>query len=433
MSNTSITNLQITDTFQIWINKTNEVIDLANENVMLAGPGIGFTVQGNSTLEGTFTADELISDTATLGAIFTNTLTRSVDAAEPILSSSPIRINTSVENILNLESTSGNKPNLRMINGGNARWNLGHVTTTASSAFNIKTEAASTPQLSISQAGRVTAVEFQGDGNRLTNINPNNIAAGTFAVANIPNLDANKITTGTLVVDRIPNLNASKITAGEFNVARIPNLDAGKIATGIFADARIPNLNASKITAGTFADARIPNLNASKITAGTLSADRIPNLDGSKITTGTIADARIPTTIVRTSRSISTGTGLDGGGNLSANRTISISNGGVGTTQLATNERMTTANVLSQISSAGFAAVGTHALLRAVSGSPIAAGSTFSGFNLAPATAGGVPRASGSTIIVVSGTWRAIGQTSEAGQLTTAARPNQTTLFLRIA
>lgn len=40
--------------------------------------------------------------------------------------------------------------------------------------------------------------------------------------------------------------------------------------------------------------------------------------------TGTLVDARIPTSIVRTSRNISTGDGLSGGGNLSGDRTLSV-------------------------------------------------------------------------------------------------------------
>lgn len=48
---------------------------------------------------------------------------------------------------------------------------------------------------------------------------------------------------------------------------------------------------------------------------------------------------------VDTTRTISTGTGLTGGGDLSANRTLSISSGGVGTTQIA-DDAVTTAKIL---------------------------------------------------------------------------------------
>jgi hypothetical protein len=55
------------------------------------------------------------------------------------------------------------------------------------------------------------------------------------------------------------------------------------------------------------------------------------------------ADSLVTST-VSTSRTISTGTGLTGGGDLSANRTLSISSGGVGTTQLA-DSGVTTAKI----------------------------------------------------------------------------------------
>jgi len=59
-------------------------------------------------------------------------------------------------------------------------------------------------------------------------------------------------------------------------------------------------------------------------TAFSGSGASLTALNGSNITTGTVADARIASTLVRTSRSISTGSGLTGGGNLTANRTLSV-------------------------------------------------------------------------------------------------------------
>jgi hypothetical protein len=241
MSNTSVTNLLISDTFQIWINKTNEIIDLMNQNVMLAGSGGGFTVTGNSTLIGSFTANTLNSTNSVVSNTLTaNSIQKSGDVDENIQIVSPVRILSSVQNIFELASTSGNRPALRMRNGGNATWSIGHLNTASSSGFGIGIDGASTPQLSISQAGRLSAVEFEGNGALITNINASNISSGTLNSSRIPNLDASKITTGTLGAARIPNLDASKITTGIFDDARIPGLEASKITSGIISNDRLP-------------------------------------------------------------------------------------------------------------------------------------------------------------------------------------------------
>lgn len=61
----------------------------------------------------------------------------------------------------------------------------------------------------------------------------------------------------------------------------------------------------------------------------------LTNLNGSNISTGTVADARLPTTVVRTSRTVTAGNGLTGGGALSGNITLTVGAGDgitVGTT-----------------------------------------------------------------------------------------------------
>ena len=53
----------------------------------------------------------------------------------------------------------------------------------------------------------------------------------------------------------------------------------------------------------------------------------ITSINGSNITTGTVADARLPTTIVRTSRTVTAGNGLTGGGALSGNIALAVGQG----------------------------------------------------------------------------------------------------------
>lgn len=399
MSNTSITNVEITDTFQVWINKTNELIGLANENIMLAGPGAGFTIQGNSTLSGTFTANMLISSNGSIDSLNIANLERISDPDEQILSASPIKIETSVENLFDLQTSSGNRPILRMINGGNSRWVLGQTTPSASSSFAIRTEGSSTPQVTITQGGRLTVTELQGDGSLITGISVNNIS-------------------GTLDPNQIPNLDANKITDGTFSTDRIPNLDANKITTGTLIQSVIPLLDTSKI----------------------------PDLNANKITTGTLDDGVIPTTVVRTSRRLIEGAGISigGSGTLEFDRTISVVQlsqaqvtnssdttvGAVSGQRLAQSieQNVDTEKVLSETANASESAIGTYAMLRNDAEIGAVFGAERSGDLLVPAAANGE---SGQGNYLTGTTWKCMGNTS--GVPGGFPDEQRTTLWLRIS
>lgn len=160
MSNTSITNIEITDTFQIWISKTNEVIDIINENVMLAGPGAGYIVEGNHELVGNFKATNITATTpggtASLNSIITRDITRAGDITLPIDFFSPIKLTSNQENLLTLQTTVGSRPVLRLINGANSSWEVGQSTTAAASPITIRVEGSATPQLTLTTAGNLT-------------------------------------------------------------------------------------------------------------------------------------------------------------------------------------------------------------------------------------------------------------------------------------
>jgi len=68
------------------------------------------------------------------------------------------------------------------------------------------------------------------------------------------------------------------------------------------------------------------NFAANTITAALFAGvgSSITNINGTNVTSGTIADARIATTLVRTSTAITAGDGIDGGGDLSASRTVAV-------------------------------------------------------------------------------------------------------------
>jgi hypothetical protein len=295
VSNTNITNVEITDTFQVWINKTNEVVDLINENVLLAGPGAGFTVEGNSTLIGSFTANTLTSDTLTSDSISIATVERKDDLSLPINFTSPVSITSNVENIFTVTTTAGNRPILRLVNGANARWAIGQSTSSASSPITIRLEGSTNPQLTLTQAGRLSVSELEGNGSLITNINANNISSGTIDAGIIPNLNANKITAGTLDVAIIPDLNASKITSGTIADSVLP-------ASATRGEISLPNLtNSTSTTQGFITGRRFrsaltwDNVSGKPTTFSPSSHTHV----GEDITSGTIADSVLPASATR--------------------------------------------------------------------------------------------------------------------------------------
>lgn len=89
--------------------------------------------------------------------------------------------------------------------------------------------------------------------------------------------------------------------------------------------------------------------------------------------------------------------------------TNAINDAAVTTAKLATNERMTTTNVLAATASASVGAVGTYAALGTTLGGATEAGGTIAGSNLR--YAGFSPGSSGASVSgTPSGTWRVMGR-----------------------
>ena len=209
MAKSSITQVAITDTFQDWLNKTNQIASLLNTDIMTASSGAGDVTVGNATLEGTFTSDNIVADAFSANTAGVVSLENRDTISSDISVLSPITISNTTENMLTLQSPATFKPSFRLINGADNSWELSHDNTSSSSSFIIQKEGAATPQVTISSAGKITATNFEGDGSLLTNLS-------------IPDLAASKITSGTFGTARIPNLSTTKITSGVFDAARIP-------------------------------------------------------------------------------------------------------------------------------------------------------------------------------------------------------------------
>lgn len=122
-------------------------------------------------------------------------------------------------------------------------------------------------------------------------------------------------------------------------------------------------------------------------TAGSFSGDgaALTSLNASNISSGTLNAARLPSTVVLTSRTISSGDGLSGGGNLSADRTLSVDSTVVRTSRsISTGDGLTGGGNLS--ANRTFAVDDT--VVRTTGGQTIGGGKSFIGI-LFTGSAGG--------------------------------------------
>jgi hypothetical protein len=210
----------ISDTFQVWLNRTNEVISVINDSALVVTAGTPVPRIGNVAIDGEFSAGAFVADFSTISDVALSSITRETDAELSIDVNSPLRINGpgSQENLLDVIASSGFRPIIRLTNGAVTTWNVALETANASTPFVIRTGVGVDPQLRLDQNGTLTVAKLQGDGSLITNIDPNAIGTGTFDVARIPDLDADKITAGALPVVRggtgLATLQANKLLVG---------------------------------------------------------------------------------------------------------------------------------------------------------------------------------------------------------------------------
>ena len=153
---------------------------------------------------------------------------------------------------------------------------------------------------------------------------------------------------GTLAADRTLAVayGSSAGTAAQGNDARLSDTRTptdGTVTTAKIVDSAVTS---AKIADGAIVDA---DVNAAAAIAKTkIAGTAITAADTGTVTdtmlAGSITPAKVTGTAVVQARTITAGTGLTGGGDLSANRTIAIAAGGVGTTELA-NDAVTTGKI----------------------------------------------------------------------------------------
>lgn len=263
MAKQDILLVNTSDTFQLWLNKTNELVELMNSEVLTASP-IGDITEGNATLIGTFTTTNLISNnTVTTSNLSTTSVVNNLDPANFVAFNSPISVTSTQEKLLNLRSSSL-KPAINLINAENANWNVTLDTITSTSPFVIKTEGATTPQFLLTQSGDLTidgsliVGEIVGNTATATKLfTPRNINGVAFDGSQAITITAN--TTNTLT--RGAYLTGGTVSTFNGSVAQTWSVDAASANTASKVVARDAsgNFSAGTITAALTGNASSAN------------------------------------------------------------------------------------------------------------------------------------------------------------------------------
>lgn len=185
----SITEVAVTNTFQNWLDKTNELVDLMNNDVLTASPSGDITV-GNAILNGSFTATNLTA----------NTLLR-VDNISPktgstsIAVSAPFNINTNQTLLSTITSSIG--PRIAFADAA-ASWQVGFENITTRSFIISATGEAGVLRLNrsgdLEVTGTVTATSFSG--NLIGNVT-GNVSGSAGTVNSLAGRSTTELTEGT--------------------------------------------------------------------------------------------------------------------------------------------------------------------------------------------------------------------------------------------
>lgn len=185
----SITEVAVTNTFQNWLDKTNELVDLMNNDVLTASPS-GDTTVGNAILNGSFTATNLTA----------NTLLR-VDNISPktgstsIAVSAPFNINTNQTLLSTITSSIG--PRIAFADAA-ASWQVGFENITTRSFIISATGEAGVLRLNrsgdLEVTGTVTATSFSG--NLIGNVT-GNVSGSAGTVNSLAGRSTTELTEGT--------------------------------------------------------------------------------------------------------------------------------------------------------------------------------------------------------------------------------------------
>ena len=157
MAKPSIQNITVTQTFQNWFDKTNEIVDIFRDEALTASPG-GDTTNGNAILNGNFTATDIIAT----GTGRFDTIDLANNSLSAITVVEPINIVAS-EKIVETLTHVADGPQLRFTDNTNT-WDIGFKDSTA--AFVINTGVGD--KFNLSTAGTLAVPNIIVEGLEVT-------------------------------------------------------------------------------------------------------------------------------------------------------------------------------------------------------------------------------------------------------------------------
>lgn len=188
MAKTGINQVTTAQTFQTWLDRTNEIVDIIGSDAMTAST-LGDSTTGNATLIGSFTANTVISE----DLLRADNISPK-DGSTSIAVSAPVNITTSLQNVHTHTSTAG--PRI-LLSSGSVVWTTGFNNVTDNN-FILNTGPGDnkfvlTPTGNLTTAGSITA----GTGGFIGNVTGNVTGNITGTVSSIANHTTDALTEGS--------------------------------------------------------------------------------------------------------------------------------------------------------------------------------------------------------------------------------------------
>ena len=246
MAKVNIEQVNITDTFQSWLDKTNELVTLVNTDVMTASV-LGDTTIGNATLIGSFTANTVVSETSvTANTVLTTSIQNKDSIGSNINSLSPIEISSSERNILSVTAPTG--PVISMTNQFPITWTV-----------SLSSDA-DTAEFQITRGFDAPIIRLTSDSNVILNANTTILNDLTVSGSIIGNTSSASILETSRTISATADINWSVSFDGSSNVTAAATIQPNAVSNAKFRQSGALSVvgrsanstgNVADITAGT--------------------------------------------------------------------------------------------------------------------------------------------------------------------------------------